>query len=127
MKLMKWIAITLLGLLAVGALTPLPAVDEARQAYDKMVEKSVKEADEYLQEKESQKKAADTQAQSMQDSALSEKIEAERTRIEAQMDAIRNRGMGGGFTQGMKDNLLKPLQDKLDLLNSDPEAYFAGQ
>mgnify|MGYP001823446149 FL=1 len=127
MKLMKWIAITLLGLLAVGALTPLPAVDEARQAYDKMVEKSVKEADEYLQEKESQKKAADTQAQSMQDSALSEKIEAERTRIEAQMDAIRNRGMGGGFTQGMKDNQLKPLQDKLDLLTSDPEAYFAGQ
>jgi hypothetical protein len=127
MKLMKWIAITLLGLLAVGALTPLPAVDEARQAYDKMVEESVKEADEYLQEKESQKKAADTQAQSMQDSALSEKIEAERTRIEAQMDAIRNRGMGGGFTQGMKDNQLKPLQDKLDLLTSDPEAYFAGQ
>jgi hypothetical protein len=127
MKLMKWIAITLLGLLAVGSLTPLPAVDEARQAYDKMVEESVKEADEYLQEKESQKKAADTQAQSMQDSALSEKIEAERTRIEAQMDAIRNRGMGGGFTQGMKDNQLKPLQDKLDLLTSDPEAYFAGQ
>jgi len=127
MKLMKWIAITLLGLLAVGSLTPLPAVDEARQAYDKMVEESVKEADEYLQEKESQKKAADTQAQSMQDSALSEKIEAERTRIEAQMDEIRNRGMGGGFTQGMKDNLLKPLQDKLDLLTSDPEAYFQGQ
>ena len=127
MKLMKWIAITLLGLLAIGAFTPLSAVDEARQAYDKMVEESVKEADEYLQEKESQKKAADTQAQSMQDSALSEKIEAERTRIEAQMDEIRNRGMGGGFTQGMKDKQLKPLQDKLDLLTSDPEAYFAGQ
>ena len=43
------------------------------------------------------------------------------------MDAIRNRGLGPGFTQGMKDNLLKQLQDKLDLLTSDPEAYFAGQ
>lgn len=127
MKLMKWIAITLLGLLAAGALTPLPAVDEARQAYNKMVEESVKEADEYQQEKESQKKATDAQAQSQQDSALSEKIEAERTRIEAQMDEIRNRGMGGGLTQGMKDNQLKPLQDKLDRLNSDPEGYFAGQ
>ena len=127
MKLMKSIAITLLGLLAAGTLTPLPAVDEARQAYNKMVEDSVKEADEYQQEKESQKKATDAQAQSQQDSALSEKIEAERTRIEAQMDEIRNRGMGGGFTQGMKDNQLKPLQDKLDRLNSDPEGYFAGQ
>ncbi|MDX2452579.1 hypothetical protein [Desulfosarcina sp.] len=127
MKLMKWIAISLLGLLAVGAFTPLPAVDEARQAYNKMVEESTQEADEYLQEKENTKKATEAKAQSKKDSALSEKIEAERTRIEAQMDEIRNRGMGGGFTEGMKDNLLKPLQDKLDLLTSDPEAYFAGQ
>ena len=127
MKLMKWIVISLLGLLAVGAFTPLPAVDEARQAYNKMVEESTQEADEYLQEKENAKKATEAKAQSMQDSALSEKIEAERTRIEAQMDEIRNRGMGGGFTQGMKDNQLKPLQDKLDRLNSDPEGYFAGQ
>ncbi len=127
MKLMKWIAISLLGLLAVGAFTPLPAVDEARQAYNKMVEESVKEANQYEQEKENDTKAAGAKAQSKKDSALSEKIEAERTRIEAQMAEIRNRGMGGGFTEGMKDNLLKPLQDKLDLLASDPKAYFQGQ
>ena len=127
MKLMKWIAISLLGLLAVGAFTPLPAVDEARQAYDKMVEESVKEADEYLQEKESKKKAADAQAQSQQDSALSEKIQAEAQRIQAEMDTVSNRGLGPTFTQGMKDNLLEQLQDKLDRLNSDPEGYFAGQ
>lgn len=127
MKTMKWIAIALLGLLATGSFSPLLAVSEQRQAYDKMVEESTQEADEYLQEKENAKKATEAEAQSKQDSALSEKIEAERTRIEAQMDEIRNRGMGGGFTQGMKDNLLKPLQDKLDLLTSDPEAYFAGQ
>ena len=127
MKTMKWIAIALLGLLATGSFSPLLAVSEQRQAYDKMVEEATQEADEYLQEKENAKKTTEAEAQSKQDSALSEKIEAERTRIEAQMDAIRNRGMGGGFTQGMKDNLLKPLQDKLDLLTSDPEAYFAGQ
>ena len=127
MKTMKWIAIALLGLLATGSFSPLLAVSEQRQAYDKMVEEATQEADEYLQEKENAKKATEAEAQSKQDSALSEKIEAERTRIEAQMDEIRNRGMGGGFTQGMKDNLLKPLQDKLDLLTSDPEAYFAGQ
>ncbi len=127
MKLMKWIAISLMGLLAVGAFTPLPAVDEARQAYNKMVEESVKEANQSEQEKENDTKAAGAKAQSKKDSALSEKIEAERTRIEAQMAEIRNRGMGGGFTEGMKDNLLKPLQDKLDLLTSDPKAYFQGQ
>ena len=127
MKLMKSIAITLLGLLAAGALTPLPAVDEARQAYNKMVEESVKEADEYHQEKENQKKATDAQAQSQQDSALSERVQAESQRIHAEMDAVSNRGLGPTFSQGMKDNLLKQLQDKLDRLNSDPEGYFAGQ
>lgn len=127
MKPMKWMAITLLGLLAAGAVTPLPAVDEARQAYNKMVEESVKEANEYLQEKESQKQAADAQAQAERDSALSERIQAEVQRIQAEMDTVSNRGLGPTFSQGMKDNLLEQLQDKLDRLTSDPEGYFAGQ
>lgn len=127
MKIVKWMAITLLGILAVGAFSPLPAADEARQAYDKMVEESVKEADEYLQEKEGQKKATDAQAQSKQDSVLSEKMEAEAQRIQTEMDAVNNRGFSTTFTQGMKDNLLEQLQDRLDRLTSDPEAYFAGQ
>ncbi len=127
MKHLKWIAISLLGLLAVGAFSPIPAADKARQAYDKMVEESVKEADDYLQGKESQKKAADAQAQSKQDSVLSEKIEAEVQRIQAEMDTISNRGLGPTFTQGMKDNQLDQLQDKLNQLNSDPEGYFGAQ
>lgn len=127
MKHLKWIAISLLGLLAVGAFSPLPAADKARQAYDKMVEESVKEADDYLQEKESQKKAANAQAQSKQDSVLSEKIEAESQRIQAEMDTVSNRGLGPTFTQGMKDNLLEQLQDKLNRLTSDPETYFGAQ
>ena len=127
MKTMTWIAVTLLGLLAAGSFNPLLAVSEQRQAYDKMVEEATQEADEYLQEKEDAKKAAEAEAQSQQDSALSEKIQAESQRINAEMDSVRQRGMGSGFTQGMKDNLLKQLQEKLDLLTSDPEAYFGGQ
>lgn len=127
MKSIQWIAISLLGLLAAGAFTPLPAVDEARQAYDKMVEESVKEADEYLQEKENKKKGAEAEAQSPQEAAMDERVQAEQERIGAEMDAIRNRGLGSGFTQGMKDNLLEQQQDKLDQLTSDPEAYFEGQ
>ena len=127
MKSMQWIAISLLGLLASGALTPLPAANEARQAYDKMVEESVKEADEYQQEEESKKKAAEAETQTQQEVAMDERVKAERKRIGAEMDAIRNRGIGSGFTQGMKDNLLEQLQLKLDKLTSDPEAYFQRQ
>ena len=127
MKSMQWIAISLLGLLASGALTPLPAANEARQAYDKMVEESVKEADEYQQEEESKKKAAEAETQTQQEVAMDERVKEERKRIGAEMDAIRNRGIGSGFTQGMKDNLLEQQQDKLDQLISDPEAYFQRQ
>ena len=127
MKPVKWIAISLLGLLAAGAFTALPAADEARQAYDKMVEESVKEADEYLQEEENKKKAAEAETQSPQEVAMDERVQAEQKRIGAEMDAIRNRGLGSGFTQGMKDNLLEQQQDKLDQLKRDPEAYFQGR
>jgi vacuolar-type H+-ATPase subunit E/Vma4 len=127
MKIIKWIGIALLGLLAAGSFNPLLAVSEQREAYNKMVEEATREADEYLQEKENEKKAAEADAQSRQDSALAEKIEAESQRINAEMDNVRERGIGSGFSQGMKDNLLKQLQDKLDQLTSDPEAYFQGQ
>ncbi len=127
MKIMKSIAIAMLCLLVGGSFNPLLAVSEQRQAYNKMVEEATREAEEYLQEKENAKKAAEAKAQSKKDAALSEKIEVESQRIIAEMDGIRQRGIGSGFSQGMKDNLLKQLQDKLDLLTSDPEAYFQGQ
>jgi hypothetical protein len=58
---------------------------------------------------------------------MDERVQAEQKRIGAEMDAIRNRSLGSGFTQGMKDNLLQQQQDKLDGLKRDPEAYFQGQ
>jgi hypothetical protein len=57
MKIMKWIAIALLGLLAAGSFNPLLAVSEQREAYNKMVEEATREADEYLQEKENAKES----------------------------------------------------------------------
>jgi tetratricopeptide (TPR) repeat protein len=57
MKILKWIAIALLGLLAAGSFNPLLAVSEQREAYNKMVEEATQEADEYLQEKENAKES----------------------------------------------------------------------
>jgi rhamnose utilization protein RhaD (predicted bifunctional aldolase and dehydrogenase) len=45
--------------------TPVQATDEQRQAYEKMVEESVKEADEYVREK--QQEASDRHAQEQRD------------------------------------------------------------
>jgi vacuolar-type H+-ATPase subunit E/Vma4 len=127
MKPLKWIGIFLLCQLAVGGAIPALSADEARQAYDKMVEEATREADEYVQEKQSQHKAAATKSQGKQDAALEKRVQAESERITTEMDSVSKRGIGSGFTQGMKDNLLQQLQDKLDRLTSDPEAYFGRQ
>ena len=60
-----WIGIVLLaGGLSIG-LPSVYATDEQRQAYDQMVEESVKEADEYVREK--QQEASDRHAQEQRD------------------------------------------------------------
>ncbi len=103
------------------------ATDKARQAYDQMVEEATRESEAYLEEKEQADKAMQEAAQAEQDAALGEQVQAEQARIQAQMDAIRGRGLSTTYTRGMQDNQLQQLQEKLDLLMSDPEAYFSGQ
>ena len=127
MKQIKWIAITLLCLFIAGSFNQVTAVDKQRQEYDKMVEDATKEADAYLNEKENQKKEAEAEAQVQKDTTLDERVQTEQARIHTEMDQVRGRGLSTTFSQGMKDNLLQQLQDKLDKLLSDPEAYFGGQ
>lgn len=126
---MKWIVsigVILMCLLIAGSFSSLLAVDEQRQAYDKMVEEATKEADEYVQEKQNEMKAVESEAQAQQDAAFDERVQAEQARIQAEMETVQGRGLSATFTQGMKDNQLQELQEKLDQLMSDPEAYFGG-
>jgi transcription initiation factor TFIID subunit TAF12 len=59
-----WLIITLLtGILCIGIST-VHATDEQRQAYDNMVEESVKEADDYIDQK--QRQTAEKQAREQQ-------------------------------------------------------------
>jgi vacuolar-type H+-ATPase subunit E/Vma4 len=121
------VLILLVCLLAVTGLPSAMAVDEARQAYDKMVEEATREADEYVEEKQKKMDDAKRESRVKKDAELQERIQAEQERIMEQKQAVQNRGLGPNFTQGMKDNLLRELQERLDRLNSDPEAYFANQ
>ena len=108
----------------VANVSPALAVDEARQAYDKMVEEATREADAYLQEKEARQQAAEETSRERMDAALQARTEAERQRLLNEMDAVRRRGLGPNFTQGMKEYRLGELQQHLDRLANDPEAYF---
>ena len=120
------IGIVLIYLLALCPAAEIVAADKARQAYDQMVEEARRESEAYLKEKEQADEKMREAAQAQQDAALAERVQAEQTRIETQMDAIRGRGLSTTYTQGMKDNQLQQLQEKLDRLMGDPKAYFAN-
>lgn len=113
----------LLAAVTVG-IHPAQAVDEAREAYDRMVEEATKEADEYLEEKQQAMQAKQKREAAQRDAKLQAKVDAERQRILEAMDTVQQRGMGPNYTQGMKEAQLDQLQQRLDRLMADPQAYF---
>ncbi len=58
------------------------------------------------------------------DKRLAARVEKERARLGAEIKRIQNLSIGNSFTPGMKDAMVKPLEEQLALLNADPERYF---
>lgn len=124
MATMKWFGVFLLASFVAGTLNPLFAVDEQRQAYDKMVEEATREADEYVEEKKKEQ-ADTTEKRKNQSSSVADlRVEKERKQLEAEMEKVRKRGLGPDFTEGMRSAKLQELQTQLNRLHSDPQAYF---
>lgn len=55
---------------------------------------------------------------------LAPQIEDERNRLQTEIDRIDSLMVGVSFTRGMIDNMRRPYQEQLDLLNADPVNYF---
>ena len=124
MTTMKWFGSIALVFLMTGLLNPLYAADEQRQAYDKMVEEATREADAYVEQKQQEQKQASENAKAETDAALDERVQAERQRLQSEMETVQKRGLGPNFTEGMRANQIQELQNKLNQLTSDPQAYF---
>ncbi len=124
MNLVKWCCLVMLVLLATGQINWAHAVDEQRQAYDKMVEEATREADAYVEQKQQEQKQASENAKAETDASLNERVQAERQRLQSEMETVQKRGLGPNFTEGMRANQLQELQNKLNQLTSDPQTYF---
>jgi rhamnose utilization protein RhaD (predicted bifunctional aldolase and dehydrogenase) len=73
-----WLMVTLLaGLMSTG-ITIVDAADEQRQAYDRMVEESVKEADEFVEQKQKQAQKQWQAEQKAEEAARLEKSKQEK-------------------------------------------------
>lgn len=98
--------------------------DLQRQEFDRMAEEAGKEADQHFEE-QAEKNAKEAEAERQR------QLEPQNRRVEEELKALRkeavdiqNRGLGLTYSAGMKENQLKLVQEKIDLLQSDPESYF---
>jgi hypothetical protein len=99
--------------------SPAPAVDSDAGRLDRALDSyqsgSSSEAENAAREAERAQRREERQAA---------EIDAERQRLQAEIQAVDNLAIGKSFTQGMKENRAGLLKRKLALLNSDPDRYF---
>lgn len=101
-------------------------VDPEREAFDRMVEDAGQSADRYFEE-QAEKKDQDAQSQGgRQQQAMDRRVAQERAALQAEIDALEGRALSRTFSLGMKKNLIQAVQEKIDQLEDDPEAYFGN-
>jgi hypothetical protein len=71
-----------------------------------------------------EEKEAAAESNQQMDEQLAAKVEKERQRLGAEIKRIQDLSIGVSFTPGMKDAMVKPLEEQLALLNADPKRYF---
>ena len=91
--------------------------DQNRRNYEAMVKAASKEADRHF-EQQDRKKAMQAEAKRRREQAAQdEKVAEERARLMKEIEAIEKRGYSATFTKGMKENLIKEVQAKIDQLD----------
>lgn len=91
--------------------------DRNRQEFDRMVEGASEEADRHFDQQARKKKQQATKRQQQKKETLERQAAEERARLMKEIEAIQNRGLGPNFTKGMRDNLIRDLQEKIDELD----------
>ena len=103
-----------------------PAVDN-RPGYESMVENVKSETRQHEQEsmKEEALKAAEEKRKAESDTKA--RVEAERQRLNEQIDVINKRPLSRTYDQSFKQARINEIQKQLDRLNNSPEEYFQSQ
>lgn len=104
-----------------------PSESENRRAYERMVEKAKAEARELEKERKAREAAAEAEKQRRAEKARNARVAVERAKLQKEIDDIQARGLNPTFSQGMKDNLIRKVQERIDRLEQDPDAYFRGE
>ena len=87
-----------------------------RTEFDRMIEEVKREnrQSEIQREQEAAQRKAEEERKAMAEKKA--RIQAERDRLQKQIDEINNRALSPTFTQGMRDNLIQKIQEKIEAL-----------
>ena len=90
--------------------------DRRRMEFDRMVEQASEEAERHFDQQARQKALQAEQRKQLQKQARAQRVSEEKARLANEIEAIQNRALGPTFTQGMRDNLVRQLQEQIDRL-----------
>ena len=96
--------------------------DQVRQEYDRMVEEVSQEADRHFEKQAEKKARAREAAQQQKQEENRQQLEHERQKLQQELESIQNRGLSTTFSAGMKKNMIKQVQDKIDQIDKKLEA-----
>ncbi len=103
---------------------PCEGPEPQRRAYDEMIEQYRNEAAQSEAERGRIIENQSTQEQLNRRGQLNEKIRYERQRLKYQIEQLRRRAVSPTYSQGMRAGHIQALEDRLQRLEDDPQAYF---
>lgn len=92
------------------------AEEQTRPGLEQLVEevrRENQEAERRREQEETLRKAEETRKATEEKNT---KIQAERARLQKQIDELNNRALSPTYTQGMRDNQIRMIQEKIDAL-----------
>lgn len=96
--------------------------DERRSSYDQMVEQASQESQELIRQREEEAAARAAEKKRLAEAQRKEKIQAERSRLEEQIQSINKRALGPNYTQGMKQAQIEKIKKQIQALENNSDS-----
>jgi hypothetical protein len=97
------------------------ADNQRRSSYDRMVHQAVQESRQQEEERKAEEAARAAEEERIAKELHQKKIEAERSRLLQQIEAIKKRAVSPTYPPGMKKAQIDKIQKQIDALEKSPE------
>lgn len=97
--------------------------NKRRSSYDQMVQRASKDADASREKRKKEAAAKAAEKKRMAEEKEQARIAAERKRLEAQIDAIKNRAVSPTYPYGMKQAQIEAIKKEIEELNKGSDTF----